>query len=95
MLDIENMQYEDQFYKNLGLKLKSFRTKANLSQKQVATKLGVTFQQYQKYEAGINRIPLSRLVKICTIYKTDLLSDYCNKPFSKKGNSKLTASKIV
>jgi transcriptional regulator with XRE-family HTH domain len=37
-----------------------------LSQAQLAGRLGVTFQQVQKYEVGANRIRTGRLVKIAT-----------------------------
>jgi transcriptional regulator with XRE-family HTH domain len=38
-----------------------------LSQAQLANRLGVTFQQVQKYEIGANRIGTSRLVKAAAI----------------------------
>jgi transcriptional regulator with XRE-family HTH domain len=38
-----------------------------LSQAQLAKRLGVTFQQVQKYETGGNRIPTGRLVKLAGI----------------------------
>jgi transcriptional regulator with XRE-family HTH domain len=34
-----------------------------MSQKQLGNRLGVSFQQLQKYESGVNRIPTGRLVK--------------------------------
>jgi transcriptional regulator with XRE-family HTH domain len=38
-----------------------------LSQAQLAKRLGITFQQVQKYEVGGNRIPTGRLVKTAAI----------------------------
>ncbi|HEV2955529.1 MAG TPA: helix-turn-helix transcriptional regulator [Xanthobacteraceae bacterium] len=38
-----------------------------MSQAQLATQLGVTFQQVQKYEAGSSRIGTGRLVKVAAI----------------------------
>ena len=38
-----------------------------LSQAQLGRRLGVTFQQVQKYEAGANRIGTGRLVRIAAI----------------------------
>jgi transcriptional regulator with XRE-family HTH domain len=35
-----------------------------MSQTQLGNRLGISFQQLQKYEAGGNRIPTGRLVKI-------------------------------
>lgn len=40
------------------------RTGAGLSQQALADRLGITFQQVQKYEKGANRIAASRLVSI-------------------------------
>lgn len=48
----------------LGRRVRTFRLRANLSQTELAGKLGLTFQQIQKYEKGVNRIAASRLVDI-------------------------------
>ncbi len=48
----------------LGRKLRTARTEAGLSQQALAERLGITFQQIQKYEKGANRIAASRLVSI-------------------------------
>ena len=39
--------------------------KTSLSQAQLGQKVGVTFQQIQKYERGANRISMSRGVELC------------------------------
>jgi transcriptional regulator with XRE-family HTH domain len=38
-----------------------------MSQAQLASRLGVTFQQLQKYEVGTNRIGTGRLMKIASV----------------------------
>ena len=48
----------------LGQKLRARRMEIGLSQERLAEVLGVTFQQVQKYEKGINRIAASRLFQI-------------------------------
>ena len=48
----------------LGQKLKSMRCIVGLSQAELATSIGVTFQQLQKYERGKNRVSVSTLLKI-------------------------------
>jgi transcriptional regulator with XRE-family HTH domain len=53
---------EGPFYKNLGRTIRVTRTAAGRSQMDTAGHLDVTFQQLQKYESGINRIPVDRLV---------------------------------
>ena len=45
----------------VGKKLRLRRTIMGLSQEAVGTAIGVTFQQVQKYERGINRMGASRL----------------------------------
>ena len=38
-----------------------------LSQVELATQVGLTFQQVQKYEKGINRISVSRLIEMSAV----------------------------
>jgi transcriptional regulator with XRE-family HTH domain len=44
-----------------------WRMAKGLSQAQLANRVGVTFQQIQKYEVGANRIGTGRLVKLAAI----------------------------
>jgi transcriptional regulator with XRE-family HTH domain len=46
---------------HVGLRMRLRRLQLGLSQEQLAKILGVTFQQVQKYEKGLNRIGASRL----------------------------------
>jgi len=50
----------------VGAKVRVFRINRGISQTALAEKLGVTFQQMQKYEKGANRIGASRLSQIAT-----------------------------
>jgi len=52
----------------VGAQLKSLRKSAGFSQTSLANKVGVTFQQIQKYERGMNRIGASRLWEFCKIF---------------------------
>ena len=45
----------------VGARIRSRRELSNLSQESLAARLGISSQQLQKYEAGINRISASRL----------------------------------
>jgi transcriptional regulator with XRE-family HTH domain len=51
----------------VGRNVRIWRMARGLSQAQLANRLGVTFQQVQKYEIGGNRIGTGRLVKIAAI----------------------------
>jgi transcriptional regulator with XRE-family HTH domain len=55
----------DPFDELIGLRLKACRTKAGLSQQSLGALVGVTFQQIQKYERGMNRISASKLMHLC------------------------------
>lgn len=46
---------------HVGQRIKLRRKILKMSQRDVAARLGVKFQQVQKYEAGINRVSASRL----------------------------------
>lgn len=53
---------------HVGQKLKQIRTLRRYSQTDVANKLGLSFQQIQKYEIGSNRIAASRLFELAQIF---------------------------
>ena len=52
---------------HVGKRVRARRLLCGMSQEAFASKLGVTFQQIQKYERGANRISASRLYKISKI----------------------------
>jgi transcriptional regulator with XRE-family HTH domain len=54
----------------IGARLRVRRRAAGLSQQKLAERLGVTFQQVQKYERGSNRIAGSTLIGIAEALET-------------------------
>jgi transcriptional regulator with XRE-family HTH domain len=48
----------------VGRKVRALRLERNMSQEKLGDALGLTFQQVQKYEKGVNRIGASRLQQI-------------------------------
>jgi transcriptional regulator with XRE-family HTH domain len=46
------------------------RITSNMSQSDVAARTGLSFQQIQKYENGVNRISAGRLLEFCVIFDT-------------------------
>lgn len=50
--------------KRIGRRVRARRLEIGMSQERLAEVLGVTFQQVQKYEKGVNRIAASRLFDI-------------------------------
>lgn len=57
------MQNED-FRKAFGLRLKNLRKQKRWSQKELAAKVGIRFQQLNKYESGLNLPPAEMLIKL-------------------------------
>jgi transcriptional regulator with XRE-family HTH domain len=52
---------------HVGNRLRLRRVMLGLSQDRLAASLGLTFQQIQKYERGVNRIPASRLFDLAQV----------------------------
>ncbi len=51
----------------VGQRLRQRREIRGMPQKELARKLGISFQQVQKYESGANRISASKLWELCCI----------------------------
>jgi transcriptional regulator with XRE-family HTH domain len=52
--------------KHVGSRVRMRRMMIGMSQEKLGEKLGITFQQIQKYEKGTNRVGASRLQQIAT-----------------------------
>ena len=68
----------------VGRRLNALRKERGLSQKALADRLGITFQQIQKYEKGLNRLPASRMLSICMaldVTPNDLFRDLLTKQY--------------
>lgn len=58
--------------RHIGSRLRARRIMLGMSQEKLAEALGITFQQVQKYEKGINRIGASRLLHIAGILNVSI-----------------------
>ena len=54
----------------LATVLRRKRAEAGLSQNEAGRRVGVTFQQLQKYEKAANRVFFSRFVELASVYGT-------------------------
>ncbi len=61
------MKNPDIVDRHVGSRLRLLRMQAGLSQEALGNRLGLTFQQVQKYEKGQNRIGASRLFQLSRI----------------------------
>lgn len=55
----------------VGCRLKQRREDLGMSQERLAELLGLSFQQVQKYERGLNRVGASRLFQLCGLLSVD------------------------
>jgi transcriptional regulator with XRE-family HTH domain len=51
----------------IGLLIRTRRLELGVSQETLAEMLGITFQQVQKYEKGVNRVAASRLFELAAV----------------------------
>ena len=58
----------------IGLRVKTYRDIKGLSQTELGDKIGVTFQQIQKYENGKNKVSVSRLIDMCKVLDVSLMN---------------------
>lgn len=58
----------------VGRNIKLLRLDRGMSQTELARKIGVTFQQVQKYENGTNRVGSGRLFMIATVLDAPIIA---------------------
>ena len=64
----------------IGARMREGRRAIKMSQADLGEKLGVTFQQIQKYESGRNRVSAARLFEICKALNVTLASMFEDNP---------------
>lgn len=74
---------------HVGEKIKQRREDLDITQKQLGAMLGVTFQQVQKYEKAINRVPSSRLYEIGQVLNVS--PDFFFEGAEQKHSSQITS----
>jgi transcriptional regulator with XRE-family HTH domain len=56
----------------VGRLVRALRMSRNLSQTELGNQIGVTFQQVQKYESGVNRISMGRLTRVAKLFRVSV-----------------------
>jgi transcriptional regulator with XRE-family HTH domain len=80
---------------HIGEKIRGYRNQQGISQDELGQKLGVSFQQVQKYEKGVNRVSAARMQQIAQIFSctvADLLPEQRN---GKKAKGLSNVDRIV
>src|ERR1700712_1684512 len=65
---------------HVGSRIRLRRTLLSMSQERLGDALGLTFQQVQKYERGVNRVGASRLFDLSRILDVPISFFYDNMP---------------
>ena len=64
----------------IGARMRKSRQALGISQADLGKTLGVSFQQIQKYEKGVNRVSAARLFDICKALNVSLSSMFERDP---------------
>ena len=71
---------EKAYYKQIGENIKKCRLNKGLTQKDLASVIGVSFQQIQKNEKGDTKIDVFKLNELAKLFDVNL-DDLCNGTF--------------
>jgi transcriptional regulator with XRE-family HTH domain len=69
-----------------GRKIRALRLERGLSQSDLATGIGLTFQQVQKYEKGANRVSAGRLQRVADLLNVPVTFFYSGMGANPKKN---------
>ncbi len=58
--------------RQIGARIRARRLELHMAQAELAHAIGVTFQQVQKYEKGVNRVAAATLMRIADALEIDL-----------------------
>lgn len=72
LMEEQLRQHEKQIDIKIGATLRYFRLQKAVTQMALAKGVGVTFQQIQKYEKGLNRVSFSRLLSMLDFLDQDI-----------------------
>jgi transcriptional regulator with XRE-family HTH domain len=71
----------------VAARIRALRLARGMSQAELGGRIGVTFQQVQKYETGVNRIGAGRLQRIAEIFDVPLAALFEAPGLRRKGGA--------
>ncbi len=78
----------------VGESIRAHRLIAGMSQTDLANKLGVSFQQVQKYEKGVNRVGAGRLPQIAEIFNVPISALFNDHAETSHSRGKASAAPV-
>jgi transcriptional regulator with XRE-family HTH domain len=79
----------------VGQNIRICRLQRGLSQTELGDRVGVTFQQIQKYEKGVNRVGASRLIQIASALGVPLATLFDGNPDGGRGEPDLAERALL
>src|SRR5688500_20393191 len=79
----------------VGRRVRSRRLECRLSQTELADRIGVTFQQVQKYEKGVNRIGAGRLQRISEALEVPIALFFDASPHAAANDSSTSSDSVI
>lgn len=76
--------------RHIGTRIRARRLEIRMSQESLADAIGVTFQQVQKYEKGVNRVSASTLFRIARVLDAELVAFLPTERASKSATDAMT-----
>jgi transcriptional regulator with XRE-family HTH domain len=64
----------------ISARMRERRLQVNMTQDDLGKALGISFQQIQKYEKGVNRVSASRLYELCKVLNVPMSSMFERDP---------------
>src|SRR3954471_15881101 len=80
---------------HVGSRIRLRRTLLGMSQERLGEALGLTFQQGQKYERGVNRVGASRLYDLSRVLDVPISFFYDDMPESLGGQGPTRAARLA
>src|ERR1700712_3836821 len=90
----ESAERIDNWNAEVGRRIRARRLECGLSQTELGAKLGITFQQIQKYEKGTNGVSSGRLEQISDILEVPITFFYGSDRLVKTGRTGITESAL-
>lgn len=79
---------------NIGSLIREMRKAAGMSQMKLADKLGVSYQQVQKYEKGASKLSVPRLMQIADVFGVHVTAFLEDTKLSKASESQAAYSNL-
>ena len=80
---------------HVGIRIRLRRTLLGMSQERLGEALGLTFQQVQKYERGVNRVGASRLFDLSRVLDVPISFFFDDMPDALSGTYGVQANKRI